>query len=90
MTSLMSRPNCSCSSFDRLEGASVPAYIKAFLEEAGETVAKPGKRVFRCRACGSLWERRAPDQQRARASIVRLEGDSNPGPREVIADGDAG
>jgi hypothetical protein len=68
----MSLPKCSCSSFDHLEGASVPAYTKAFLEQADETYAMPGKNLFRCRACGSLWEKHAPDEKRARASIVRL------------------
>ncbi|HKS28245.1 MAG TPA: hypothetical protein VJS44_10515 [Pyrinomonadaceae bacterium] len=64
----MSQAKCSCASFERLEGASVPAYIKAFLEpEAGAT----DKDLYRCRVCGHIWERRAPDDERARASLVR-------------------
>ncbi|HEX8747572.1 MAG TPA: hypothetical protein VF717_10255 [Pyrinomonadaceae bacterium] len=69
----MSQPKCSCASFQHLEGASVPAYIKAFLDKA----AAPGKDLFRCRACGRLWEKHAPDEKRARPSLVRLGGGSD-------------
>ncbi|MBD0371275.1 MAG: hypothetical protein ICV60_10605 [Pyrinomonadaceae bacterium] len=67
----MSQPKCSCSSFERFEGASVPAYTKAFLEPADERDA-PQKNRFRCRICGRMWERRAPSQEAARPSLVRM------------------
>lgn len=63
----MNQTPCSCAKFERLEGASVPAYIKVFLEETG-------KNRYRCRVCGREWERRAPDVKAAgtRASLVRV------------------
>lgn len=66
----MSQPKCSCSSFERLEGASVPAYTKAFLERADE----PGshhKNRFRCRVCGRLWEKRGAEHEGGRPSLIR-------------------
>ncbi|HEX8140127.1 MAG TPA: hypothetical protein VF544_21370 [Pyrinomonadaceae bacterium] len=65
----MSTSKCSCSALERLEGASVPAYIKAFLDQSnGE------KNRYRCRVCGREWERRAPEIRSAgtRPSLVRL------------------
>lgn len=67
----MSQPKCSCASFEHLEGASVPAYTKAFLEQA-EDGAAPQKNRFRCRICGRLWERRAPGQEGGRPSLIRV------------------
>lgn len=64
----MTKPECSCASFKRLEGASVPAYTKAFLEQMNED-----KHSFRCRACGRVWERRAPEHEGGRAALVRRE-----------------
>jgi hypothetical protein len=56
----MSEQKCSCEKFDRLEGASVPAYAAAFLDDLGRT--DPGqKNRLRCRVCGREWERRAPE-----------------------------
>ena len=72
----MSQPKCSCAAFARLEGASVPAYIKAFLDDLGR--ADPAqKNRYRCRVCGRSWEKRAPDAQHAgtRLSLVRLADD---------------
>ncbi|HEX8175117.1 MAG TPA: hypothetical protein VF543_08360 [Pyrinomonadaceae bacterium] len=69
----MSEPKCSCEAFHHLEGASVPAYIKAFLEPEDKSAA-PDKDLFRCRVCGSLWEKHAPYEKRARHALVRLRG----------------
>jgi len=68
----MSQPNCSCASFERLEGASVPAYTKAFLEP--ERDGENGhKNLYRCRICGRTWEKRPPanDKEGTRPSLVR-------------------
>ncbi|HYY58287.1 MAG TPA: hypothetical protein VE842_13215 [Pyrinomonadaceae bacterium] len=68
----MSRAKCSCESLERLEGASVPAYIKAFLEQAGRD--RDEKKLYRCRVCGREWEKRSPQSKSegARPSLVRL------------------
>lgn len=68
----MDQPKCSCASFERLEGASVPAYISAFLEQAGRS--PEDKNRFRCRICGREWERRAPAEKSegARPSLVKI------------------
>ncbi|MGB9180011.1 MAG: hypothetical protein WCB68_12260 [Pyrinomonadaceae bacterium] len=65
----MNKPECSCESFEKLEGASVPAYINAFLEQAD---AKEKNR-YRCRVCRRVWEKRAPDGEGKRPSLVRLD-----------------
>ena len=73
----MSGQKCSCDKFERLEGASVNAYASAFLEDLGSK--DPGrKNQLRCRACGTLWEKRAPDAEegRARASLVMVKGET--------------
>jgi len=67
----VSQPKCSCAAFERLEGASVPAYINAFLEPADRR-DQTQKNRFLCRVCGRIWERHAPDDQHARPSLVRL------------------
>ena len=70
----MSQQSCSCAAFERLEGASVPAYINAFLDDLGRN--EPArKNEFRCRVCGRRWEKRAPDEREghARASLVRVD-----------------
>ncbi|HEV2913857.1 MAG TPA: hypothetical protein VGX92_11315 [Pyrinomonadaceae bacterium] len=69
----MSQPKCSCESFERLEGASVPAYIKAFLDQAGRSVDE--RNLYRCRACGRKWEKRPPQTKTGggRPSLIRLE-----------------
>jgi hypothetical protein len=68
----MNQPNCSCAKFERLEGASVPAYSKAFLEDLGG--ASPAQKdQYRCRVCGRRWVRRAPDAEHARPALVRLD-----------------
>ena len=69
----MSGAKCSCDKFERLEGASVNAYASAFLEVLGR--AEPSEKSrLRCRVCGTLWEKRAPDagEQRARPSLVKV------------------
>ena len=76
----MNQLKCSCAQFDKLEGASVNAYIKAFLEQdAGaksvETNANgEDKNRYRCRVCGRIWEKRAPEvkSEGTRPSLVRL------------------
>jgi hypothetical protein len=67
----MGQPKCSCSSFERLEGASVPAYTKAFLEQENDPGASNRNR-FRCRVCGRLWEKRKPEHEGLRPLLVRL------------------
>jgi hypothetical protein len=54
-----------------LEGASVPAYINAFLELKDRRDPEQ-KHLYRCRVCGRTWARRAPDDEHARPSLVRL------------------
>jgi hypothetical protein len=63
----MSQSKCSCAKFERLEGASVTAYTSAFLEQTE-------KNNYRCRVCGRLWEKRAPEVKRegGRPSLVRV------------------
>ena len=70
----MTEAKCSCEKFARLEGASVRAYAAAFLDEF-EGTDPAGRRRLRCRACGRLWERRAPgvESAGARPSLVRLD-----------------
>jgi hypothetical protein len=74
----MSQPNCSCAAFAHLEGASVPAYINAFLERLGRADSQPPQR-YRCRVCGRIWERRAPaaGSAGARPALVRLDENSS-------------
>jgi NAD dependent epimerase/dehydratase family enzyme len=69
----MSQPNCSCASFERLEGASVTAYIKAFLEQTGHATPE-AKNRYRCRVCGREWEKRAPEikSEGTRPSLIRI------------------
>ena len=69
----MSQPRCSCDKFERLEGASVNAYANAFLEDLGRTDPARKDR-YRCRACGREWEKRPPDSEHARPSLVRVGG----------------
>jgi hypothetical protein len=63
----MSQPVCSCDSFERLEGASVNAYVNTFLEQTDR------KYHYRCRVCGREWEKRAPEikSEGARPSLIR-------------------
>ena len=70
----MSQNSCSCAAFARLEGASVPAYIKVFLDDLGRTDATR-KDQYRCRVCGRLWEKHAPDPRarNARPTLVRVD-----------------
>jgi rubrerythrin len=73
----MNEAKCSCAKFARLEGASVQAYAAAFLDEVKDANSGGGK-LLRCRVCGRLWERRAPEVKSAgtRASLVRLDDEA--------------
>lgn len=68
----LKRSDCACVSFDKLEGASVTAYIASFLEsEQG-----PERRNrYRCRVCGSEWEKPAAGHGANRPSLIRLDSD---------------
>jgi rubrerythrin len=70
----MNEAKCSCEKFARLEGASVQAYARAFLDEF-EDANSAGRKLLRCRVCGRLWERRAPEIKSAgtRPALVRLD-----------------
>ncbi|MBC7931964.1 MAG: hypothetical protein H7Z38_15505 [Rubrivivax sp.] len=69
----MSKPACSCEKFERLEGASVGAYVAAFLEDLSRDFPEQKNR-FRCRVCGREWEKRAPEAQTGstRPSLIRV------------------
>jgi len=69
----MSDQKCSCDQFERLEGASVPAYISAFLEQFDRSNPAQQKR-YRCRVCGREWEKRGPhvSAEGVRPSLMRL------------------
>ena len=69
----MSQPKCSCESFERLEGASVNAYINAFLDQVGSKTPAEKNR-YRCRVCGREWEKRAPEMKSegTRPSLIRI------------------
>lgn len=71
---VMSQPKCSCDTLERLEGASVPAYINAFLDQSGRSTPEE-KSYYRCRVCGREWEKRAPEIEGAgkRASLVQVK-----------------
>lgn len=67
----MDQPQCSCEKFEKLEGASVPAYIKAFLDQQGRGTPEE-KSLYHCRVCGREWEKREPDIKGAgRPSLIR-------------------
>ncbi|MGH9900875.1 MAG: hypothetical protein ACRD68_03445 [Pyrinomonadaceae bacterium] len=70
----MSKPPCSCESFERLEEAGVPAYTAAFLDEAKDEPPPAGSKRYRCRVCGREWEKRAPEvkDKGTGPSLVRL------------------
>lgn len=68
------KENCPCATLERLEGASVPAYISAYLDKVeGET--PEDKNRFHCHVCGREWERRLPENEREgkRASLIRKQ-----------------
>ncbi len=69
----MSQPKCSCASLEKLEGASVPAYIRTYLDQLG--YAGEEKKHYRCRVCGREWEKRSPQtkSEGTRPSLVKLE-----------------
>lgn len=73
----MSEMKCSCETLERLEGASVNAYIGAFLEQEKQAEASAQNR-FRCRVCGRAWEKRRPasEDDSKRPSLVKTVGES--------------
>jgi hypothetical protein len=68
----MSEGQCSCAKLERLEGASVPAYICAYLEQSGHATPEEMSR-YRCRICGEGWEKRWPEKgsDGKRPSLIR-------------------
>jgi len=70
----MSEAKCSCASFERLEGASVPAYIAAFLDEIKDVEEAANVKRFRCRVCRHQWEKHFPQtkSEGTRPTLVRL------------------
>jgi rubrerythrin len=69
----LSDPKCSCDKFERFEGASVNAYAHAFLEDLG--AHDPArKNQYRCRVCGTRWDKRAPDTEApsVRPALVKI------------------
>jgi hypothetical protein len=68
----MDKAKCSCDQFERLTGASVPAYSASFLERAESD--NDAMNVLRCRVCGQLWERQSPQEEAdgKRDSLVKL------------------
>lgn len=78
----MEGQKCSCDRFGRLEGASVSAYVSAFLEEVGRA-GGTGKNRYRCCVCGSEWEKRQPEVKApgTRPSLVRLSVATETGPQ---------
>ncbi|MDQ3258869.1 MAG: hypothetical protein M3R15_34230 [Acidobacteriota bacterium] len=70
----MTRPKCSCASFEKLAGASVHAYIAMFLDELNHQLPT-GVRRYRCRECGREWEKRPPEvkSEGTRPTLVRID-----------------
>ena len=68
----MSQSKCPCETLERLEGASVPAYIAAYLEPMGQDIPEEKNR-YRCRVCGREWVKRTPgsESEGKRPSLVR-------------------
>lgn len=68
----MSQTKCSCETLERLEGASVPAYIAAYLDEVGRATPVEKNR-YRCRVCGREWEKHTPEDkgEGKRPSLIR-------------------
>jgi hypothetical protein len=68
----MSQAKCPCETLERLEGASVPAYIAAYLDQVGQATPDE-KNLYRCRVCGREWEKHTPADQSEgkRPSLVR-------------------
>jgi hypothetical protein len=68
----MSQANCPCETLLRLEGASVPAYISAYLDQITDATSKV-KGHYRCRVCGREWEKQTPENESEgkRPSLIR-------------------
>jgi hypothetical protein len=68
----MSQAKCSCETLKRLEGASVAAYIAAYLDQAGQSSPEEKNR-YRCRVCGREWKKHAPDNKSGgkRPSLIK-------------------
>jgi len=64
----MTENKCSCFRLERLEGASVNAYICTYL------TAEEKNDRYRCRVCGREWEKRYPESKSEgkRPSLIRL------------------
>jgi rubrerythrin len=72
----MDERKCACANFERLEGASVPAYIAAFLELLKGGTAE-ARNQYRCRICGQIWEKRAPHDEHKRAMLIKISNDES-------------
>jgi hypothetical protein len=68
----MSQAKCPCETLSRLEGASVPAYISAYLEPVRPATSEK-KSLYRCRVCGRTWEKQTPlgENEGKRPSLIR-------------------
>ena len=64
----MTEPICACQKLERLEGAATQAYITNYLERDDEASSNH----YRCRVCGTQWER-IEDEERKRPSLVRRD-----------------
>jgi hypothetical protein len=69
----LGKVKCSCEQFEKLAGASVPAYTASFLNRE-EDSGHPAKSIFRCRVCGQRWQRHTPhdDEDGKRDSLIKL------------------
>jgi hypothetical protein len=68
----MTEQKCSCARLERLEGASVAAYTCTYLEQINPQTSEDRNR-YRCRICGSEWEKSWPESKRegTRPSLVK-------------------
>jgi hypothetical protein len=67
----MSETRCSCDRYERLEGATVPAYISAFLA-ANDAAGTAKAESYRCRWCDQEWQRHL-DHDNKRPSLIRIK-----------------
>jgi hypothetical protein len=58
----MGQAKCSCEALERLEGASVAAYIAAYLDQVGQASPEEKNR-YRCRVCGREWKKHTPEDK---------------------------
>jgi hypothetical protein len=64
----MSETRCSCDRFEKLEGATVPAYVSAFLKPSDQS---QNADRYRCLWCNCEWEKHS-EENSTRPSLVRL------------------